>query len=96
MLTVFELGGYLPPNLDLVAEASPDEVGPVARYGDVVQRASENAVPRPATDLWPEQSALIYQSVNAAYRGERSPEVAMSDLAAELEQSEAEVETNGN
>ncbi|MBZ6496675.1 extracellular solute-binding protein [Natrinema longum] len=96
MLTVFELGGYLPPNLDLVAEADPDEVGPVARYGDVVQRASENAVPRPATDLWPEQSALVYQSVNAAYRGEQSPEVAMSDLAAELEQSEAEVETNGN
>ncbi|WP_226482879.1 extracellular solute-binding protein [Natrinema amylolyticum] len=96
MLTVFELGGYLPPNLDLVAEASPDEVGPVARYGDVVQQASENAIPRPATDLWPEQSALIYQSVNAAYRGEQSPEVAMNDLAQELEQSEAEVETNGN
>lgn len=96
MLTVFELGGYLPPNLDLVAEADPDDVGPVARYGDVVQQASENAIPRPATDLWPEQSALIYQSVNAAYRGEQSPEAAMSDLADELEQSEAEVETNGN
>ncbi|WP_226006527.1 extracellular solute-binding protein [Natrinema salinisoli] len=96
MLTVFELGGYLPPNLDLVAEADPDDVGPVARYGDVVQRASENAIPRPATDLWPEQSALIYQSVNAAYRGEQSPEAAMNDLANELEQSEAEVETNGN
>ncbi|WP_049900903.1 extracellular solute-binding protein [Natrinema sp. J7-1] len=96
MLTVFEVGGYLPPNLDLVVEASPDEVGPVARYGDVVQQASENAVPRPATDLWPEQSALIYQSVNAAYRGKQSPEVAMNDLADELEQSEAEVETNGN
>jgi ABC-type glycerol-3-phosphate transport system substrate-binding protein len=96
MLTVFELGGYLPPNLDLVAEASPDEVGPVARYGNVVQWASENAIPRPATDLWPEQSALIYQEVNAAYRGAKPPEAAMNDLARELEQSEAEVTGNGN
>jgi len=96
MLTVFELGGFLPPNLELVAEASPDDVGPVVRYADVVQSASENAIPRPATDLWPEQSALIYQEVNAAYRGEKAPKTAMSDLANELEQSEAEVQTNGN
>jgi len=45
MLTVFELGGFLPPNLELVAEASPDDVGPVVRYADVVQSASENAIP---------------------------------------------------
>ncbi|MFC4246243.1 extracellular solute-binding protein [Natribaculum luteum] len=96
MLTVFELGGFLPPNLDLVAEADPSDVGPVARYGDVVQSASENAIARPATDLWPEQSALIYQEVNAAYRGTKTPESAMSDLANELEQSESEVQTNGN
>ncbi|ELY68959.1 extracellular solute-binding protein [Natrinema versiforme] len=96
MLTVFELGGFLPPNLDLVEEASTDDVGPVARYGDVVQSASENAVPRPATDLWPEQSALIYQEVNAAYRGAKSPAGAMNDLATELEQSESEVGDNGN
>lgn len=96
MLTVFTLGGFLPPNLDLVAEADPDDVGPVARYSDVVQVASENAIPRPATDLWPEQSALIYQLVNAAYRGSQSPEVAMNALADELEQSESEVGSNGD
>ncbi|OAQ51080.1 sugar ABC transporter substrate-binding protein [Natrinema mahii] len=96
MLSVFELGGYLPPNLELVGEADPDEVGPVARYADVVQSASENAVPRPATDLWPEQSALVYQEVNAAYRGAKAPAAAMNDLAEELEQSEAEVDTDGN
>ncbi|AEH37985.1 extracellular solute-binding protein family 1 [Halopiger xanaduensis SH-6] len=96
MLTIFQLGGFLPPNLDLVAEADAEEVGPVVRYADVVQSASENAVPRPATDLWPEQSALIYQSVNAAYRGAQSPESAMNDLAQELEQSEAEVGSNGD
>ncbi|MFD1564958.1 extracellular solute-binding protein [Haloarchaeobius amylolyticus] len=96
MLSVFELGGFLPPNLELVAEADQSDVGPVARYADVVQSASENAIPRPATDLWPEQSALIYQGINAAYRGVQAPEVAMNDLANELEQSEAEVQANGN
>ncbi len=95
MLTVFRLGGFLPPNLELVAEADPSDVGPVARYADVVQSASESAIPRPATDLWPEQSALIYQAVNGAYRGVQTPEVAMNDLKRELEQSEAEVR-NGN
>jgi ABC-type glycerol-3-phosphate transport system substrate-binding protein len=96
MLTVFELGGFLPPNLELVAEADPSDVGPVARYGDVVQSASENAIPRPATDLWPEQSALIYQEVNAAYRGAKAPEAAMNSLANELEESESEVRSNGD
>ena len=91
MLTVFRLGGFLPPNLELVGDADPSEVGPVARYADVVTSASENAIPRPATDLWPEQSALIYQAVNAAYRGAQAPEAAMNDLANELEQSEVEV-----
>ncbi|MFC6717648.1 extracellular solute-binding protein [Natrialbaceae archaeon GCM10025810] len=97
MLTVFELGGFLPPNLDLVSEADEDDVGPVVRYADVVESASENAIPRPATDLWPEQSALVFQEVNAAYRGVKSPEDAMSDLANNLEDSESEVaQQNGN
>ncbi|WIV66730.1 extracellular solute-binding protein [Natrialbaceae archaeon AArc-T1-2] len=97
MLTIFELQGFLPPIIDLVEEADPDEVGPVARYTDQIRAAGENAVPRPVTDVWPEQSALIFQEVHAAYRGAKSPEVAMDDLNERLEQSEADVEgTNGD
>ncbi|SEW32220.1 extracellular solute-binding protein [Natrinema salifodinae] len=95
-LTVFELGGFLPPNIDLIEEADPDEIGPSARYTEQLQAAGENAIPRPVTDLWPEQSALIYQEVNAAYRGEKAPETAMSDLEERLQRSEAEVAENGN
>ncbi|ELY53952.1 extracellular solute-binding protein [Natronococcus jeotgali] len=90
-LTIFELGGFLPPNVDLIEEADPDEIGPSARYTEQLRAAGENAVPRPVTDLWPEQSALIYQELNAAYRGAKPPETAMSDLADRLERSEAEV-----
>ncbi|MFC4541729.1 extracellular solute-binding protein [Halosolutus amylolyticus] len=91
MLTIFELQGFLPPIIELVTEASEEEIGPIARYTDQVERASENAIPRPVTDVWPEQSALIYQEVNAAYRGVKSPEAAVSDLAGRLEGSETEV-----
>ncbi|QCS42739.1 extracellular solute-binding protein [Natrinema versiforme] len=93
-LTIFELGGFLPPNIDLITEADPDEIGPSARYTEQLQAAGENAIPRPVTDLWPEQSALIYQEVNAAYRGAKAPDTAMNDLAERLERSEAEVSEN--
>lgn len=93
-LTIFELGGFLPPNIDLIGEADPEEIGPSARYTEQLQAAGENAIPRPVTDLWPEQSALIYQEVNAAYRGAKAPDTAMNDLAERLERSEAEVSEN--
>ncbi|RQG89767.1 extracellular solute-binding protein [Natrarchaeobius halalkaliphilus] len=92
MLTIFELQGFLPPVLELVDEADPAEIGPVARYADEIRLAGDNAVPRPVTDVWPEQSALIYQEVNAAYRGVKTPADAMTDLSARLERSERDVE----
>lgn len=91
MLTIFELGGFLPPNVELVTEADEDEIGPIARYAPQIDRASENALSRPVTDVWPEQSALIYQELNAAYRGVKAPDEAMADLASRLESSESEV-----
>ncbi len=91
MLTILELQGFLPPVIDLVTEASEDEIGPLARYSEAIERASETAIARPVTDVWPEQSALIYQAVNAAYRGADPPEEAMGDLQTRLERSEADV-----
>ncbi|THE64803.1 extracellular solute-binding protein [Salinadaptatus halalkaliphilus] len=91
MLTIFELQGFLPPHLELVEEADPGEIGPIARYTDQLRLAGDNAVARPVTDVWPEQSALIFQEVHAAYRGAKTPESAMADLAERLERSEADV-----
>ena len=91
MLTIFESLSFIPPNVELLDEVDPDEVGPVARYSDQIQQAAEDAIPRPVTDIWPEQSAVIAQEVHASYRGAKSPEEAMGDLAARLEQSEVDV-----
>ncbi|EMA28479.1 family 1 extracellular solute-binding protein, partial [Halobiforma nitratireducens JCM 10879] len=44
MLTIFELQGFLPPNVDLVEEADPDEIGPIARYTEQLRLAGENAI----------------------------------------------------
>ncbi|AGB37542.1 extracellular solute-binding protein [Natronococcus occultus] len=91
MLTVFEVQGWIPPIVELLEDVDPEEIGPVAEYAETIEIAGENAVPRPVTDIWPEQSAHIYQEVNAAYRGVKSPEEAMADLADRLEASEADV-----
>ncbi len=91
MLTILELQGFLPPVIDLVTEASEDEIGPLARYSEAIERASEEAIARPVTDVWPEQSAVIYQAVNAAIRGAEAPEDAMGDLQTRLERSERDV-----
>jgi ABC-type glycerol-3-phosphate transport system substrate-binding protein len=95
MLTIFEQLGYLPPALELVESVSVDEVGPVARYTDQIRIAGENAVSRPVTDVWPEQASVIARQVHAAYRGERPPEGALSDLAGRLRRSEAAVADQG-
>lgn len=94
MLTIFEALGYLPPDLDLVREADADEIGPVARYTEQIQIAGEHAISRPVTDLWPEQSGVITREVHAAFRGVKSPEHAMTDLADRLRQSESVVNDN--
>jgi len=90
-LHMFEVQGWLPPDLDLLEDVTADEAGPVARYAETIQVIGENAVPRPVTDLWPEQAAHIFAEVHAAYRGDKSPEEAMGDLAARLERSERDV-----
>lgn len=97
MLAIFEIQGWLPPILELLEDLDPEESGPVANYAETIQIAGENAIPRPVTDVWPEQSAHIYQEVNGTFRGEQSPEDAMRDLRERLEQSEQDVgEEYGN
>jgi len=74
MLTVFELVASSRRTSSWSRRPVRTMSGPSSRYADVVQSASENAIPRPATDLWPGAvGALIYQEVNAAYRGEKHP-----------------------
>ncbi len=88
MQKVFELGGNIPPILDVMNDADRDELGTIGRYIDSLQYTGERTVPRPVTEVWPTQSAFVYQEVNDAYAQTSTPEEAMSNLADQLEQSE--------
>lgn len=90
MLTIFEENGFIPPVPNLLEAEEARNVPVMGRYVDTLQIAGESAIPRPVTDIWPQQSQLIYQEVHDAYRMEKTPEGAMSDLRDALEQSEQE------
>jgi ABC-type glycerol-3-phosphate transport system substrate-binding protein len=88
MLTVFEVLGNLPPVPSVTQQADESTVGDLARFLDTLSVAAENTVPRPVTTLWPDESPLIAGQIHAAYRNEKSPSQAMSDLVGELERVE--------
>ncbi|MFC6904089.1 extracellular solute-binding protein [Halalkalicoccus tibetensis] len=91
-LTMFEEGTWFPPNLDLLESEEVQEIEPLNRYTDTLQALGDRAVPRPVTDIWNEQAAVIAIEVHNAYTGQKSPEEAMEDLRNRLERSEADVE----
>ncbi len=66
----------------------------MGHYMDTLRVAGENAMPRPVTTVWPDQSELIAEEVNAAVSGDKSPEDAATDLQDGLEDTEASMATD--
>lgn len=89
MLAVFEHVGNLPPIPSVMSDVGEEEVGPIGRYIDTFEYVAERTVARPVTDLWPNQSSLIYQEVHDAYTQEKTPQAAMDELATQLEDSDS-------
>jgi len=88
MLAIFENVGNLPPIPGVLDGLTEDDVGPIARFIPTLQYVADRAVPRPVTDLWPNQSALVYQEVHDAYTQTKTPTEAMGQLATDLEESD--------
>jgi ABC-type glycerol-3-phosphate transport system substrate-binding protein len=84
-LDMFEIGGWIPPIPDLINTEQTQQLDLIGRYVDTLQVASENAVPRPVTPIWPQQSSKISQEVNASLRQKKTPAEAMSSLKESLE-----------
>ena len=89
-LRMFEIGGWTPPISELINTERTRELELIGRYVDTLQVAGEAALPRPVTTVWPQQSSQIASEVNDSLRQEKSPEQAMSDLAASLESIESQ------
>ena len=89
-LDLFEIGGWIPPIPNLIDTEQTRQLDIIGRYVDTLQVAAENAVPRPVTAIWPQQSTQIASEVNATIRQQKSPEEAMSALADTLESLESQ------
>ncbi|MFP8956349.1 extracellular solute-binding protein [Natrialbaceae archaeon A-CW3] len=87
-LGMFELWGWVPPKPHLFDTEEAENVEPMGHYMDTLRVAGENAMPRPVTTVWPDQSELIAEEVNSAVSGDKSPEDAASDLQEGLEATE--------
>nr|WP_082229637.1 extracellular solute-binding protein [Haloferax larsenii] len=87
-LDMFEIIGWIPPRPSLLDSERAQQVPVIGRYLDALKVAGNNAIPRPVTVVWPQQSGKISQEVNNAMAREKTPEKAMSDLKSQLEQIE--------
>jgi ABC-type glycerol-3-phosphate transport system substrate-binding protein len=83
-LFLFELLGWLPPQPKLFNSQRAQEVPVMGRYLDTLKKTVENAVPRPVTVAWPQESAKIAQKANAAFSGETPPKEAMQTLKQQI------------
>ena len=90
-LTIFEEVGWLPPKRALFNSPRAANVPIIGRYIDTLRVAGENAVPRPVTVVWPQESTRIAQQVNSAYSRDGNPKRAMTQLQAQLRQIEQTV-----
>lgn len=79
----------LPPDSAQLGKEGMQDVPVWGEYANTLDLAGQNAVPRPVTVVWPDQSPAIAQQVNAVLAGQQSPEEGMSKLKGTLEQIES-------
>jgi ABC-type glycerol-3-phosphate transport system substrate-binding protein len=87
-LSLFEIGGWIPPVPERLASSKAQELDVIGRYVDTLKLAGENAIPRPVTRVWSQQSTQISKEVNGSLQQNKAPAKAMEDLKASLEQIE--------
>jgi len=87
-LALFEIVGWLPPAPDLLDTDRARNVPVMGQYLEPIRIAGENAIPRPVTPVWPQESNRIAQQVNSAFSEGGNPEQAMSQLEQQLQQIE--------
>lgn len=87
-LMLFETIGWLPPDMQVLDSQAARDVPIVGNYIEPLQAASKNAIPRPVTTVWPQESTKIAQLVNATYSGGGAPQETMQTLQSQIEEIE--------
>ncbi|WP_458188475.1 extracellular solute-binding protein [Haladaptatus sp. NG-WS-4] len=87
-LKLFETIGWIPPEPGVLETKRAKNIPVMGRYVDTLKIAGQNALPRPVSVVWPQQSGKIAQSVHSAYSGEAAPKQAMSSLNSQIKEIE--------
>lgn len=85
---LFEAAGYTPPIPKLLDSKRASKVPVMGRYIDQLKVAGKNAIPRPVSVVWPQESTTIASKVNATYSRSIAPGTAMTALADQLTEIE--------
>ena len=88
---VFKNIGQIPPKPAVLKSDGAADVPVIGRFMDTFRVIGENAVPRPVTAVWPQESSAISGEVNAALGQKKSPQKAMKSLQSSLKEIENSV-----
>lgn len=87
-LGLLDVWGWLPPKPHLFNTKKAESIEPMGNYMDTLRVAGENAMPRPVTAVWSNESSVIAQEVNSAVAGDKTPSAAAANLQKQLKSIE--------
>ncbi|RLM59922.1 sugar ABC transporter substrate-binding protein, partial [Halorubrum sp. Atlit-26R] len=87
-LNWFDIAGQLPPKPALLNEDSVTQHELLGQYVDTLSIAAENAIPRPVTPIYFQESSVISREVHNVVAQEKAPEQGMTDLKTQLQDIE--------
>ncbi|WP_458207212.1 extracellular solute-binding protein [Haladaptatus sp. NG-SE-30] len=83
--------GYFPSDVSYLQTQRAKQVDVWGDHIDTLRIAGENAIPRPVTVVWPDESTAIADRANAALAQQQAPQQAMSELKSTLQDIEGSV-----
>ncbi len=87
-LMLFENIGILPPEVSVLKSKAAQKVPIVGEHVDTLRTAGTNAIPRPVTVAWTQESTKIAELIHESYSGSVMPDAAMSQLQSQIKEIE--------
>lgn len=83
-LMLFEEIGLLPPEVRVLESKAAKRIPIVGQHAETLRIAGANAIPRPVTVAWTQESTRTAELVHGAYSQDAAPEAALTQLRSEL------------
>jgi ABC-type glycerol-3-phosphate transport system substrate-binding protein len=85
---IFEITGWLPPNKSVFTSKAAQKVKPTGKFLEALKLAGQNAISRPVTVVWPQESKATYQEVNPIASQSQPVQKGLNKLSNRLEKIE--------